>query len=73
MCLEEECFEGEVDEEFICAIGGGVFEHPLMTPCQHEFCMECIQKSLRHKSVCSRPLCHISAPRCAGCCFCGRK
>jgi hypothetical protein len=55
MCIDEERFVGPVDGEFICPIGGGVFVHPLMAPCQHEFCTECIAESLRYKFVCTAP------------------
>lgn len=58
MCRDEKFFVGDVDEEYICSIGQGVLVDPVMAPCQHEFCEQCIMECLKHKKVCSviRPL-----------------
>eukprot|EP01012_Entosiphon_sulcatum_P066978 TRINITY_DN96444_c0_g1_i1.p1 TRINITY_DN96444_c0_g1~~TRINITY_DN96444_c0_g1_i1.p1 ORF type:complete len:472 (-),score=81.36 TRINITY_DN96444_c0_g1_i1:41-1456(-) len=55
MCREEKLFIGQVDEEYVCSVGHGVLVDPVMAPCQHEFCEECILECLKHKREC--PLC----------------
>ena len=38
-------FQGDVDEELICTICGGVFQEPRqVSPGEHCFCNECIQE-----------------------------
>eukprot|EP00669_Euglena_mutabilis_P001698 TRINITY_DN1227_c0_g1_i1.p1 TRINITY_DN1227_c0_g1~~TRINITY_DN1227_c0_g1_i1.p1 ORF type:complete len:487 (+),score=167.60 TRINITY_DN1227_c0_g1_i1:46-1461(+) len=55
MCRDEKFFVGDIDEEYICSIGQGVLVDPVMAPCQHEFCEQCILECLKHKKEC--PLC----------------
>lgn len=46
-------FEGEVDEELICSICGGVLEEPVQAPvCEHAFCTACITEWLNHQLTC---------------------
>ncbi|XP_070571036.1 E3 ubiquitin-protein ligase NRDP1-like [Ptychodera flava] len=46
-------FEGEVDEELICPICGGVLEEPVQAPqCEHAFCSACIQEWLSRQHTC---------------------
>ena len=41
-------FEGDVDEELICSICGGVYESPVQAPqCEHIFCVSCINEWLK--------------------------
>lgn len=55
MCRDEKLFIGDIDEEYVCSVGHGVLVDPVMAPCQHEFCEQCIAECLRHKKEC--PLC----------------
>uniref|UniRef100_A0A1I8H783 E3 ubiquitin-protein ligase NRDP1 n=1 Tax=Macrostomum lignano TaxID=282301 RepID=A0A1I8H783_9PLAT len=46
-------FEGEVDEELICPICGGVLDVPVQAPdCEHTFCSGCIDQWLRLNPTC---------------------
>lgn len=46
-------FQGEVDEELMCSICGGVLEDPLQAPsCEHAFCASCIHEWLNHQQNC---------------------
>lgn len=46
-------FQGDVDEELICTICGGVFQEPRqVSPCEHCFCDECIQEWVKHQQTC---------------------
>ncbi|XP_013409773.1 E3 ubiquitin-protein ligase NRDP1-like [Lingula anatina] len=46
-------FEGDVDEELICAICSGVLEEPLQAPqCEHAFCSGCIHEWLTRQPTC---------------------
>ncbi|KXJ28033.1 E3 ubiquitin-protein ligase NRDP1 [Exaiptasia diaphana] len=46
-------FQGEVDEELMCSICGGVLEDPLQAPsCEHAFCASCIHEWLNHQQSC---------------------
>ncbi|PAA90019.1 hypothetical protein BOX15_Mlig006709g3 [Macrostomum lignano] len=46
-------FEGEVDEELICPICGGVLDAPVQAPdCEHTFCTGCIDQWLRLNPTC---------------------
>ncbi|KAI1291877.1 E3 ubiquitin-protein ligase NRDP1 [Halotydeus destructor] len=46
-------FQGDVDEELICAICSGVLEDPVQAPvCEHAFCSECIKEWLNRQRTC---------------------
>lgn len=46
-------FQGDVDEELMCSICGGVLEDPLQAPaCEHAFCASCIHEWLNHQQSC---------------------
>ena len=46
-------FQGDVDEELMCSICGGVLEEPVQAPlCEHAFCTACIHEWLNHQSSC---------------------
>ncbi|XP_066263401.1 E3 ubiquitin-protein ligase NRDP1-like isoform X1 [Branchiostoma lanceolatum] len=46
-------FEGNVDEELLCPICGGVLEEPVQAPqCEHAFCTACIQEWLSRQHTC---------------------
>ena len=46
-------FQGDVDEELMCSICGGVLEDPLQAPsCEHAFCASCIHEWLNHQQNC---------------------
>lgn len=46
-------FQGDVDEELICAICSGVLEDPLQAPqCEHAFCSVCIHEWLTRQPTC---------------------
>ena len=40
-------FATPVDRNLLCAICYGVFENPVVTPCGHTFCKECLESWLR--------------------------
>lgn len=43
-------------ETLICPLGKGVFRNPVVLPCQHAFCKECIEEYLKTNNDC--PSCH---------------
>eukprot|EP01028_Stygiella_incarcerata_P010417 TRINITY_DN538_c0_g1_i1.p1 TRINITY_DN538_c0_g1~~TRINITY_DN538_c0_g1_i1.p1 ORF type:complete len:408 (-),score=118.41 TRINITY_DN538_c0_g1_i1:119-1342(-) len=42
MGFDLEIFVSDVDDELVCSICGCVFESPVVTPCHHIFCRECL-------------------------------
>ncbi|XP_015437832.1 PREDICTED: E3 ubiquitin-protein ligase NRDP1 isoform X2 [Dufourea novaeangliae] len=46
-------FQGEVDEELVCAICSGVLEDPVQAPvCEHAFCRTCINEWINRQAIC---------------------
>ena len=53
MGFDVDRFETPVDDELLCAICKGVFEDPVMTPCEHVFCSSCINEWFEsHECTC---------------------
>ncbi|KAF2069161.1 hypothetical protein CYY_009521 [Polysphondylium violaceum] len=52
MCRSEDLFVDKVSQHFICPIGKGVIEDPVVTPCGHTFCNACLQNWLNTKRQC---------------------
>lgn len=48
--LEE--FVNSVNEELICSVCQGVFKEPMITPCDHTFCDECIRIAVQTIKAC---------------------
>lgn len=43
-CFPEEIFVNQkVIEDFVCNIGKGVYDVPVMTNCDHIFCQKCLE------------------------------
>ncbi|XP_033330053.1 E3 ubiquitin-protein ligase NRDP1 elgi isoform X2 [Megalopta genalis] len=46
-------FQGEVDQELICAVCSGVLEDPVQAPeCEHTFCRTCITEWIKRQATC---------------------
>ncbi|WJG37249.1 uncharacterized protein FOBCDRAFT_234109 [Fusarium oxysporum Fo47] len=45
-------YAGEIKDRLVCPICIGIFVTPIMTPCGHLFCLECIQKHHRTRQRC---------------------
>ncbi|KAK5575667.1 hypothetical protein RB653_006800 [Dictyostelium firmibasis] len=52
MCRSEELFAERISPHFICQIGKGVIEDPVVTPCGHTFCNPCLQTWLNTRRQC---------------------
>ena len=52
MGYDVERFESPVDDELLCAICKGVFQDPMMAPCEHVFCSSCINEWLDRQNTC---------------------
>ncbi|EGG19084.1 kin17-like protein [Cavenderia fasciculata] len=52
MCRAEDLFVDKVSIHFICPIGKGVIEDPIVTPCGHTFCNPCLQNWLNTRRQC---------------------
>lgn len=69
MGFEVALFVGEIDENLICTICYMVLENPMVLPCEHVYCANCIRGWLVVESICpvERQLVHSadlrSAPR----------
>lgn len=53
-------FEKELMTELTCEICFMLFYQPVTAPCQHTFCVKCLQRSLDYSSTC--PLCRHELP-----------
>ena len=55
--MDEEMSEEPLplQQELTCPVCQGIFQDPVLLPCTHSFCRECLQKSLRYNKRC--PLC----------------
>ncbi|KAF9782817.1 LON-domain-containing protein [Thelephora terrestris] len=55
---------GDVNKELLtelsCEICFAIYYQPVTTPCQHTFCVKCLQRSLDHRSHC--PVCRADLP-----------
>ncbi|XP_070823542.1 tripartite motif containing 35-28 [Chaetodon trifascialis] len=44
-----------LQQDLTCPVCQGIFRDPVLLPCTHSFCRECLQRSLQYKRTC--PLC----------------
>jgi len=40
------------DDDFTCAICQGIYDRPVITPCRHTYCKECIESWIQIKNSC---------------------
>ncbi|XP_067307834.1 E3 ubiquitin/ISG15 ligase TRIM25 isoform X2 [Pseudorasbora parva] len=58
------CTSGLLSEELQCSICLDVFTDPVTTPCGHNFCKTCLEKSWDNSQVCTCPYCRESFNAC---------
>lgn len=44
-----------LQQDLTCVVCQGIFKDPVLLPCTHSFCRECLQRSMQYKRAC--PLC----------------
>lgn len=55
-CMDEETVHTPLQLELTCSVCRGIFNNPMMLPCTHSFCRDCLQKSIQFTgNIC--PLC----------------
>lgn len=48
-----------LQQDLTCPVCKGIFRDPILLPCTHSFCRDCLQKSLQYSRKC--PLCRVAS------------